>query len=64
MIVHIMCSEVTEDFTLFYKVLINKISWYLIKLTNMADCKRSKTAVTNVYVRNTGIPIKYNTNDN
>ena len=31
------CSEVNKDFTLLYKVLINKTSCYMIKLTNMAD---------------------------
>ena len=33
----ISCSVVTKDFTLFYKVLVNKISCYMIKLTNVAD---------------------------
>ena len=31
------CSEVNKDITLLYKVLINKTSCYMIKLTNMAD---------------------------
>ena len=31
------CSKVNKDFTLLYKVLINKTSCYMIKLTNMAD---------------------------